>query len=189
MFTLVMGAYIEGIRIAQLPLFFMAFTNLFLHSSDKTADITLVALGGAISLALVIVFGEGTYDQLKTTGPFQVGFTEFHTQELSNECAVYYPVHRLRDEDGTTHDPLEFREEIHFMKHGEESLNAMVDIVNWIHPSMFVYPFLKALTFLTIPIFKNGPLAAEFLKQKNVVDAKNAPKSKKSKAAASQKRL
>jgi len=51
-----------------------------------------VQTGTIITLILRYFFGEGGIDSLKTTGPFQVGFTEFYTKENCNSVSIFYPI-------------------------------------------------------------------------------------------------
>lgn len=109
---LIVGPTIEGIRITQLPLMLSFLISIFWNLADKLEDLRFIAAGFIVSLGLLIVFGECNYSRLKTTGPYEVGFKEFHSSELSNECAVYYPC--AAGEIGS-----KLNVEVKFMPHGE----------------------------------------------------------------------
>ena len=52
----------------------------------------MMEIGLAISIFLYALYGEPTYDKVKPTGKYAVGFKEFTTHELWNDCSVFYPV-------------------------------------------------------------------------------------------------
>ena len=91
-----------------------------------------------------------------------MGFKDFHSSELSNECALYYPTLRAFADDGTRLVPLKTDSSVKFMPNGDTQLKAMTDILLWKGSSPIVHPFIKPLSKVTIPVVRDAPLASEF---------------------------
>jgi hypothetical protein len=65
-------------------------------------------------------------------------------------------------EDGTPNAPFKSDSTVKYMPNGENQLKAMTDILIWKGTSPIVYPFIKPLSKVTIPVARNAPLNSEF---------------------------
>jgi hypothetical protein len=89
-----------------------------------------------------------------------VGYKEFVTSELDNECSVYFPTYRTTNYDGDTAihiPPLAFNETVEYMAYGEEQVQAMVDILIWMGKgSFFMKKFIQPFSLVKIPVLRDG---------------------------------
>jgi hypothetical protein len=88
------GVSIEGIRLAMIPLVLSFIVTLALYRDEVLTDFATIQVGTLISLVLRYFFGEANFEHLKTSGPYDVGFTEFYTSKYSNSCSAFYPCNK-----------------------------------------------------------------------------------------------
>lgn len=86
------GIFIEGIRLVQAPLVFAYMYTQIVYGGDRLENLGTIEIGLTISLFFFLLYGEPGYHNAMPTGPYGVGFTEFTTKELWNDCSVFYPV-------------------------------------------------------------------------------------------------
>ena len=75
-----------------------------------------------LSLALYGLYGDPGYGQAKITGPYEVGFKEFTTHELYNDCSVFYPIDKDVVQKGSA--------TVHLMRY-TKSLKGMCESLVW----------------------------------------------------------
>ena len=96
--TLVLGfgLFVEGIRLTQLPQLITFFYTQLAFGGARLANLEVLEVGLALSIALMLLYGEPGYERAPTTGPYEVGFKEFVAKgnQMWNDCSVYYPVDR-----------------------------------------------------------------------------------------------
>ena len=64
-----------------------------MYGGARLENLQLMEAGLILSLLLYLLYGGVPgYGSVPTTGPYAVGFREFTTQELCNDCSVFYPV-------------------------------------------------------------------------------------------------
>jgi len=51
-----------------------------------------IEIGLALSIIIFALYGEPGYKSTPTSGPYKVGFREYTSQKLWNDCSVFYPV-------------------------------------------------------------------------------------------------
>lgn len=62
------------------------------YGGERLDHLDMMEVGLIISLLLFALYGEPGYHNVQTTGPYAVGFKEFTTSDLWNDCSVFYPV-------------------------------------------------------------------------------------------------
>ena len=92
MFLLVAGMGIQGFRYVQVPMYLTFLFSKLYWRTETLDNLWLIAIGVTTSLLLYYIWGGFNYDRMKTSGPFDVGYREFTTKALSNDCSVFYPV-------------------------------------------------------------------------------------------------
>ena len=64
-----------------------------MYGGSRLDNLQLLETGLIVSLLLYFLYGGVPgYASAPITGPYAVGFREFTTRELSNDCSVFYPV-------------------------------------------------------------------------------------------------
>ena len=89
-----MGVAKEGIRLALIPLVLSLIVTIAVERENIVNEFATIQLGTLISLVLRYFFGECNFNQLPTTGPYDVGFTEFFSDKYSNHCSTFYPCNK-----------------------------------------------------------------------------------------------
>ena len=83
MLSLIIGYYVEGIIIVQIPLYISFFFHIILLiTTGYCVGQPIFIIGFAASIYLSLKFGELDFSQVKPTGPFRVGYKEFTTNHL-----------------------------------------------------------------------------------------------------------
>jgi hypothetical protein len=44
-----------------------------------------------MAVYLSIKYGQADYSKFKPSGPFRVGYQQFTTDDLENDCSIFYP--------------------------------------------------------------------------------------------------
>lgn len=98
-------------------------------------------------------FGEGDYSKFKPSGKYRVGYREFKTQQLGNDCSVFYPA----KDDGSG----EF--EVPFLPHGINHVNGLLKVVSQKYPSFFYLAkvTLQSLMSVRIPVYRNANIGLD----------------------------
>ena len=124
------------------------YTQLAFGSS-KMDNLWVIAFGTGVSLLMYYIWGGFDYNRLHTSGPFDVGYREFTSKSLSNDCSVFYPVDKGA--------PAMSDKSVYYLKYGD-SLDSIVDIQVWLNqeskiqsPPIIKY-FLRCFGFVTIPV-------------------------------------
>jgi hypothetical protein len=68
--------------------------TIAVERDNMVNEFATIQLGTLISLVLRYFFGECDFSQLPTTGPYDVGFTEFFSEKYSNHCSAFYPCNK-----------------------------------------------------------------------------------------------
>ena len=86
-----LGIWKEGVRSAQLPFIvtFLLFKVVFIFTGHFVHWPLLAGL--LFSVAAWLVYGEGDYSKFRPSGKFRVGFRDFKSKELENDCSIFYP--------------------------------------------------------------------------------------------------
>ena len=91
---IMLGWWVEGFRLSQLP---FAFCHFLQQTLFRLAELEhpLMTMAGLGTLVLAVVcwlaYGEDDYSRFKESGKHKVGFRDFTTKELQNDCSVFYP--------------------------------------------------------------------------------------------------
>lgn len=88
---IVVGIWREGVRFSQLP--FVA-TFLFLRTVFSLTGYFIYwpfLICTIFSISCWFLFGESDYSKFKPSGKYRVGYREFTTKELGNDCSIFYP--------------------------------------------------------------------------------------------------
>ena len=114
----------------------------------------------AASLALFLLYGEANYRSVKaTSGPYEVGFREFTTKELWNDCSVYYPVDKIVSDkfhsegNGSVH-LLRYPKSLSGLKNALSSIDGLAPGLNKLRAKFY--------TFVSVPAAFKAPLADDF---------------------------
>ena len=85
------GMWKEGLRSAQLPFIitFLLFKAVYSLTGHFVHWPLLVGLTS--SIVAWVIYGEGDYSKFRTSGKFRVGFKDFKSKELGNDCSIFYP--------------------------------------------------------------------------------------------------
>jgi len=137
------------------------FYTQFMYKSFRLEHLDEFEIGLAISLLLFILYGEPGYSSVPTSGPYAVGFREFKTKELWNDCSVYYPV----DKDVAKKYEQEGNGTVYLLRY-LKSLNGFVASTTWRDGGQkgFNRVRSKFMTFVSIPMAFEAPLANDFSK-------------------------
>jgi hypothetical protein len=83
----------EGIRNSQIPLCvsIAIHTVLVILVTWKQKTFYVLTAGLVASLYYWWLYGELDFSNLKTTGPYRVGYREFTTSEYGAPCSIFYP--------------------------------------------------------------------------------------------------
>lgn len=86
-----LGLWREGVRATQLPFVasFILFKIVFILTSHFVNWPVLFGL--ASSILAWFAYGESDYSKFRASGKFQVGFKDFKSKELGNDCSIFYP--------------------------------------------------------------------------------------------------
>ena len=76
-------------------------------------------IGTVFSIWCWFLFGESDYSKFKPSGKYRVGYREFTTKELGNDCSIFYPA--ANDNSG------EF--EVPFFPYGSNHIKALLIVV------------------------------------------------------------
>lgn len=88
---MVLGYWREGVRLLQWPLVFTFAVQQMIFMLTRLYLNWIFVCGFSVSFALAIKFGQGDYSNFKPSGPFRVGYKEFTSKDLENDCSVFYP--------------------------------------------------------------------------------------------------
>ena len=114
----------------------------------------LFAIGACFSIYCWVRYGEGDYGSFTPSGPYRVGFKNFKSAELGNECSMFYPA--APDGSGRFGVP--------FAQHGQDSVLAMRVVMAYSKPVFANNPeFLMARPFLSIrvPVWEDANLGVK----------------------------
>lgn len=89
------GVSIEGVRLASVPMILSFIVTAAFYRGEILNDFATIQLGTIITLILRYFFGEGSFADFKTTGPYDVGFTEVNTKEHGNSVSIFYPIDKI----------------------------------------------------------------------------------------------
>lgn len=135
-----------------------------MYGKDRLDNLMPIEIGLAISLALFLLYGEGDYKSVTaTSGPYEVGFREFTTKELWNDCSVYYPVDKIVSDKfksegfGSVH-LLRYPKSLSGLKNALSSIDGLAAGLNKFR--------VKFYTFVSVPAAMKAPLADDFAQGK-----------------------
>jgi hypothetical protein len=86
-------------------------------------------------------------------GPYRVGFRDFVSNEMGNECSIFYPA--MNDDSGTFGVP--------YMPWGDEEAKGFHKVVESNSPAFGRCPLFltaKPMQKISIPVFRNANIAA-----------------------------
>ena len=111
-------------------------------------------IGLSITLLLFALYGEPGYHNVPTTGPYTVGFKEFTTSELWNDCSVFYPADADIKGEADSVTVLRYA----------RSLTGVAKTFTWRDGCSKGLTKLRAkfMTFVSVPLAENAPLARDF---------------------------
>ena len=149
-----LGIFIEGVRLIQLPFVSAYFMTQIVYGGDRLDNLFLIEAGLALSIFLFALYGEPGYNRVRTTGPYAVGFREFTTKELWNDCSVFYPIDidQMGEADSVT------------VLRYAKSLSGFASALSWQDGSQKGLCDLRAkfMTFVSVQVAENAPLARDF---------------------------
>ena len=89
-------------------------------------NLEIFETGLVLTLLLYLIYGEPNYSNSSTTGPYSVGFKEFTTREMHNDCSVFYPV----DQSAFQTYIKDSSKTVYLLRHAK-SLKSLVKAVSW----------------------------------------------------------
>ncbi|TNV73388.1 hypothetical protein FGO68_gene15043 [Halteria grandinella] len=164
--SIVLGHYIEGFRIHQVPF----FIGLIVHSGfawvlEHPSRVQLVNIIATIllmgSVILSFLFGESNLARIKLTGHFEVGHREFRATKLGSEVSVYYPVDRFHFKKNISRS-----RNTAWLRHGDKTLlglvKASVPYGREDPPPACVFRYMRNIKLMTLD---QGDVAEMFVPQ------------------------
>jgi hypothetical protein len=110
-------------------------------------------VGLTCSIAAWLAYGEGDYSKFRPSGKFRVGFRDFKSKELGNDCSIFYPA--ASDASGDFSVP--------FLPYGQKHIEAFQQIAGLHYPAFsFLLRFITGsyLSF-RIPVYRNANLGLD----------------------------
>lgn len=150
---IVVGASIEGIRLAIIPMILSFIVTAAYYRADIVDDFGTIQLGTLITLILRYFFGEANFDDFKTTGPYDVGFSEVNTKEYGNSCSIFYPIDKL---------PGRGKKGVAFQRYGKSQWEALMKISAYRKHPPGTSLLLKPLKSVVVPVYDRADVAKEF---------------------------
>lgn len=121
--------------------------SFLLYSDSNSADWFLFTTLAISTLALIL-FGEVSFEKLKMTGPYQVGFREFKTDDLNNAVSVFYPM------DREIYDQQIKLNNTPWLRNGSKTLLGIAkaghDYGTEDHPSMLFFRHMRKINMDTV---------------------------------------
>lgn len=163
--VLLAGIIYEGFRIFQW-LFLIVFIPqcflVFMKEFNLIAEIIL-CLVIFFGILATILYGEGDFDRLVLTGPYEVGHKDMHISGTGNAISVFYPM------DKHTHAQIMRKEPSRnsiWMRYGYNTrLGGARATAPWgsaLHTHPFVWKIFENVKMNTV---EDGPLAEDFWKK------------------------
>ena len=112
-------------------------------------------VGLASSVVAWFAYGEGDYSKFRPSGKFRVGFRDFKSKELGNDCSIFYPA--AEDASGDFLVP--------FLPYGQKHIQAFSEIVSQQYPAFSFLARLITGSYLSfkIPVYRNANLGLDFM--------------------------
>ena len=160
--VLIAGIIIEGFRLFQwifLLVFIPQCFLVFMGEYNLIAEIFLCIVI-FLGILMTLLFGEGNFNRLKLSGPFEVGHKDIHISSSGNAVSVFYPMDKdvydkIMDEDSDRNS--------RWMRYGYNTrLGGARATAPWgsdKHSHPFVWKFVERVRMLTV---EDGPLAKVF---------------------------
>ena len=160
---IILGVLVEGFRPAQAPMLAAHLGAQLMHGSAAADNLELVEVATVLSLLCYLCYGEPGYRNVRTSGPYRVGFKEFTTREMRNDCSVFYPV--------DTSEAVKIEAEgnhktVHYCRYGS-AVDGMRDVLD--HSPFYselakcwLAIFLRSLSFVSVPVLWDAPMARVF---------------------------
>ena len=106
----VIGIFVQGFRLHQIPMICTFTAIQILYGHKRTENLELAFWGTIISFGLFCLTGfDPNYRKVKPTGKYDVGFREFTSKELTNDCSVFYPIDKDRPDANNSDSVYFFR--------------------------------------------------------------------------------
>ena len=104
--------------------------------------------GLVLSLVLSVKYGQLGYTKVELSGPYRVGYCEFKTKELENECSVFYPAQH--DGSGVKGVP--------FLAYGKNDLEGLGKVIDKDFAAISFFAKLISRAFLSVrvPVYKDA---------------------------------
>jgi hypothetical protein len=150
---IVVGVSIEGVRLAIIPMILSFMVSATYYQTEILGDFATIQLGTLITLILRYFFGEANFDKFKTTGPYDVGFTEVNTKEYGNSCSIFYPIDKL---------PGRAKKGIAWQRYGNTQHEALLKISAYRKHPPGSFLLLKPLKSVIVPVYERADVAKEF---------------------------
>ena len=98
MIIFVLFAYLDALRLIHQIGGFISFCFNF-YFTQTSNDFSRISFGNVVfftvfHLLAVVFFGEMDQSRFKTSGKFEVGYTEFTSDKRQNKVSVYYPINQ-----------------------------------------------------------------------------------------------
>ena len=137
-----------------MPLVIAFFATQVMYGGERLEHLDAIEIGLGISFLLFALYGEPGYHKVPTTGPYAVGFKEFTTRELWNDCSVFYPA---------DHDMKGVADSVTVLRY-PKSLNGIAKTYSWRDGCSKGLSRMRAkfMTFVSVPVAENAPLARDF---------------------------
>lgn len=117
----VVGGYLEGIRITQIPnlLGFLVSMILKLAGHEYASHCSL-GLGLILSVTLRFIYGNSDFTSYPQTpeAPFKSGYKVIRTSKYGNEVHVYYPIDKNTE--------ITKEKDAKWLAHGEKTIKGLI---------------------------------------------------------------
>ncbi len=113
-------------------------------------------VGFLFSVSVSIKFGMGDYSKFKPSGPYRVGYKEFTTKELSNDCSIFYPA--APDGSGKFGVP--------FLLYGEKQIEGLKLIVGADLPPWIAFVakiILRSMLSIKVPVYRDATIGKKMM--------------------------
>ena len=146
---------LEGIRLAQIPMVLGLLPHLLCYFVFRSQALFVVyGLGFGVTLYLVYLTGDCSFNKVKRSGPYRVGYKSFTSHDLENDCAVFYPA--ANDGSGT--------EDVRHFCHGNKTLEGQIraTVSTMIQSAAVLRFFLKPQLKVTLSgVYRNAKLGVD----------------------------
>ena len=146
---------LEGIRLVQIPLLLGLLPHLLLYFAFSSKVLMpLFAIGLTASLYFLNLCGDCSFDKVKRSGPYRVGFKSFTSHDLENDCAVFYPA--AGDGSGT--------QDVKHMCYGRKTVDGQVHVCKHVMPQFapLIRFVTKSQSKVTLPgVYRDARLGVE----------------------------